>query len=338
MKKFFSILIVNIILFIVFYFILIFLLNGIESGRISFSKFKKQSVVRSSDTIENYIEDYPDNFVRIKLDDDTLNQFCGEDRTIFNDNYSKNPIVVFGCSYAYGHGLKKQDSFPYKLSNITKRPVYSFAGCGKNAVSSLDTLIDFIKDNPEYKNQLSKVDYVVYVYMHNHISRFMNPDKELDFDYTGIYQYSNIDKIFNKNRITRYIVSRLKQKNILEDYPNTKKSKVFLKGVIKRWIKSVKEYVPNAKVIIILYDEKIVSEPKDTVKYLRELMSHSLWKEIELQSFGKVQVVHTQDLTGFVFDKNYKLKQDISDWHPNEKAWKVLTPLFVQKYINDASN
>ena len=334
MKKVLTIFIVNIVLFGVFYFLLFFFIKEIENGKIRFEKQTKQIITNNSSyNVKDYIEDYPPDFVRIKLNDRTYTQFCGENRTIINENYTKAPIVIFGCSYAYGHGLKREETLSYKLSNLTQRPVYNFARCGDNPVISLNTAIDYINDNPDFENKLSKAEYVVYVYMYNHIGRLISLNKNIDNDYTGIFQHSKIEQFFSKNRITRHIVSRMKEMDLLEDYPNTDKSEIFLKGCIKRWAKSVSKYIPNAQIIIILYDEKIVNENANNVIFYRDLMSSYIWKEIELESKGKIKIVHSQDLAGIIFDKNYKLKKDIADWHPNEKAWNLLTPLLVQKYI-----
>lgn len=51
-------------------------------------------------------------------------------RKPFGTQYKKEPIAVFGCSYAYGYKLKEEQSFGYKLSEYTKRPVYNRAYSG----------------------------------------------------------------------------------------------------------------------------------------------------------------------------------------------------------------
>ena len=46
----------------------------------------------------------------------------------FGDFYSKKkPIVVMGCSYAFGQGLKDKQTFSYKLSKKAKRPVFNWS-------------------------------------------------------------------------------------------------------------------------------------------------------------------------------------------------------------------
>lgn len=41
--------------------------------------------------------------------------------------YTKPPILIYGCSYGYGAGLKDNEHFGYILSEQAKRPVYNFS-------------------------------------------------------------------------------------------------------------------------------------------------------------------------------------------------------------------
>ena len=82
-------------------------------------------------------EPFPPYFKRLELTDENLEKFCGENRKVFNSSYTKRPIIVTGCSYAYGHGIKKDETFPYILSQITQSPVYNYANCGAQAYENL---------------------------------------------------------------------------------------------------------------------------------------------------------------------------------------------------------
>ena len=81
---------------------------------------------------------------------DLYNQFCGEKRLDFGAEYTKNPVLVFGCSYSYGHGLKREQTFPYLLSEYTKRPVLNLSNCGTEALEDFETLNTYIH-NPDRK-------------------------------------------------------------------------------------------------------------------------------------------------------------------------------------------
>ncbi len=271
-------------------------------------------------------EHKPDYFKRLPSNQDRFMEFCGENRTIIGEKYQRNPIVVIGGSYAYGHGLKKEQTFSYLLSEITKRPVYNFSACGASAIDSVYLF-------REYQDNIKDSDYIVYIYMWDHTNRFLHIKSFMEL-YNDVEKSSVFDKLLEKNYVAHYMNMKMKQHNMLDDYPKINKSSNYLKRSIIHFYKLVKPYVPNAKMIIILYNEKISDEyNKEIIKYVTDMMNSNIWKEIEEETNGDIKVVRTKDILGFVFDKDYKLDEDIEDWHPNAKAWEVLTPGFAEKYI-----
>ena len=246
-----------------------------------------------------------------------------------------------GGSYAYGHGLKREQTFSYLLSNITKRPIYNFSNCGGFIWTSLDNIRYFIEINEDNINKLKNSEYVIYIYMHDHINRFLVINIMYNF-----YEYlispktnvfvKNILKIpvfrflFIEQKINRIVNSEKNKEYINRFAQNSSK---FLKNSILLSYEHIKEIAPKAKFIIIIYDEKMPDENGNLkIKYDSEVLNSHIWQEINNET--DIEVIHTKDITGFVFDKDYKLKKDISDWHPNEKAWAVFTPKFAKKYIN----
>ncbi len=267
----------------------------------------------------------------LEFNEENLSKFCGEERIKFGTNYTKNPVIVLGCSYAYGHGLKREQTFPYLLSELTKRPVYNFAECGSDIQESYNVF-----RNQDKIPNISNAEYIIYIYMHDHINRYLSVD-ELYNNYELAFPVSNKIQV-NLLKIPLYklvcVIARINKIVMgggnINLYINN--SKNLMKNIIINTYKEFKKYAPNAKMIIILYDEKMA----DMYEPLRitldsEIQNSDVWDEIEKET--DIKVVRTKDLTGFLFDKNYKLKEDIADWHPNEKAWKVLTPLFVKKYM-----
>ena len=145
MSKKLVIILINIFLLVGIYFAGNYFVNkytdyGIDTEYLMLDRGKDDSDI----DIEKYaVEERPEDFKYIELNEDSFKQFCGEDRIEFGENYVAKPIVVMGCSYAYGHGLKRENSFPYVLSQITQRPVYNFARCGSDAWDSFVQLQGF---------------------------------------------------------------------------------------------------------------------------------------------------------------------------------------------------
>ena len=273
----------------------------------------------------------PESVIRLPLNDSNFKNFCGEYRDEFIpegwEEGGYNPIVTLGCSYMYGHGLKREQTFTYLLSELTKRPVYNYASCGGTIFSSLNRLMtdDF------QKQRVKNADYVIYMYMHDHMNRYM------DLQYIGkyyneLFKLNPAEKILSKVFLFKMILTGFKLREMTKDYPNSDYAQKILKSLMLIAYKQIKTVAPHAKFIIIVYDEKIAETyPQAQIMFDMDILNSSLWRELNNQT--DITVIHTKDITGFDFDKNYKLKEDIADWHPNEKVWELFTPLFAENYI-----
>ena len=327
--KILIIIIVNIILIAIINLIFVFL---IKNTKMMGKSIFQEAINDSEIDISGYeVEKFPSDFVRLDLNNENLSKFCGENRILFNENINKKPIVILGSSYAYGHGLKKTDTFPFILSQITKRPVYNYANCGSYLNRSLSELEEvFLYRRPE-RESIKNADTVIYVYMYDHLSRYLF-ENNLQNEYEDILKFNKFEEFLNKFFLFKYINIRIKRKQILNN-KNLNHCSKYVKEVILNGYKRTKKLTPNANFIIIIYDEKI---PVDNhshyqIKLAQDIISGKYYK-IE-QTNGDIKIVHTKDIVGFVFDKEYKLKADIADWHPNQKVWKLFTPLFAKKYI-----
>ncbi len=266
----------------------------------------------------------------------TYKQFCGESRIVFNKNYKKNPIIVLGCSYAYGHGLKREETFPYILSNLAQRPVYSFAQCGEQILNNIDRLSEFGKSPYNY-DLINNADYIIYIYMHDHINRFLNVQNIYLYDlYEDIiplsFKENNLYKKVIKIPLIKFLFSSVKFRMVIKGVHYADKTDSFLKALIIQSQKKLKELAPNAKFIIILYEQKLPDTYSPLkIKFDSDRINSKIWTE--LQNENNIIVVHTKEITGVLFDKNYKLKEDIADWHPNARVWSEFTPVFVKQYI-----
>ncbi len=198
MKKIIKIVFINIIIIS-----LILIISNIIISRnvVNISNFyRDHNISNKMDTSKINIENCETEKYtaeRLSTTDKLYNQFCGEDRVKFGINYTKKPIVIFGCSYAYGHGLKREETFPYKLSEITKRPVYSFASCGSNAIRNLIEVEKFIKNDEQNKKVINEAEYYIYLYMHDHIDRYLEIDNLME----GYYKIFSIKNKYLKQFI-----------------------------------------------------------------------------------------------------------------------------------------
>ena len=84
---------------------------------------------------------------------------------------------------------------------------------------------------------------------------------------------------------------------------------------------------------IVKNDVEALSYKKSAIKFESDIINSKIWEDFAKETGAKV--VRTKDITGFYFDKDYKLNEDIAGWHPNAKAWAELTPEFANKYIKN---
>lgn len=285
-----KILLVNTIAICLFIFFINWHIEEDPQGKINSSILNRYT--KNFDIKNIYIEKYQtENSLvkRVELTKENMEKFCGKTKIEYGETKEeKNPIVVLGCSYAYGQGLKDKETFSYLLSEYTNRPVISFAHCGSQGVENL-----IIAKNYEKQDRLKSADYFIYVYMHDHINRFFSFDN-ISTNYNSFFKTANIENLLLKIPVTRL------KKNIL--LANEK----------------IKEYNPNAKFIVILYNEKMINDYNPCyIKFNLDKYNDNIWDDLRKYN---ITIVKTEDIMGFPFDKEYKLEEDITDWHLNARA------------------
>lgn len=338
-KKFFLIFVINTIFFICLIIIANFFIGKNWEKVINYKAYDINQTKDNDKTDISKYETEPAQLELIKLTKESYKEFCGEIRIKFGENYTKKPVVVLGCSYAYGHGLKKEESFSYLLSEISQRPVYNFSKCCEEAYDSICRLENSI-DNLGINKQIENAEYYIYVYMHDHIDRYIKAnivDSYLSEKFNNPKTLNEkIYRFLYKIPICRLILLDVFLMKLVYDPawegPNIKNCEKYLKNMMLLIKSKIYTKSPNAKMIIIIYDQKIVDMYKNTkIKFDSEIINSKIWDELQ-NEYG-IKIVHTKDITGIIFDKEYKLKADIADWHPNAKAWEVFTPKFTEKYI-----
>ena len=262
----------------------------------------------------NVLEVFEDKYInRIKLSKSE------KARYLINEQSKKRPIVVFGCSYAYGQYLDKKDSFPTKLSEIAERPVYNLA----YVASGIQHMFYQLKSEKVYK-KIKNPEYVVYVFISDHIRRLnvgcsysiadyiyykvQNNELKLDTLYSYIMRLPipfiiNIDfyELFAKNN-QKYT----ERKNLLATYLLESN-----KQIHKNW--------PDTKFIILIY------YPSDEIIEITPVL--------EKEGIIIVTVDELLGDTKWSSNEDYKLSKNIDRFqHPSPEAWIKITPAFL-KYI-----
>lgn len=274
-------------------------------------------------------------FFKIKMKD-RISCFPPHRFFSFNNEYKKKkPILLLGCSYAYGECIEPEDNFATKLTELSQRWVYNFGVVGQGPIHALMLLNaekeeHLIEENPEY---------VIYLYMFHHIIRYYFPPF---YDY---YRQSNWIPFQKYNFLYRsYTYSHFK--NIeLEKYYNDDKNyekriELFFK-IMTDMKKKSDELFPNSKFIFLIYSDvqkdlclglwNTVYNDEQEMNKLFEIMNSNQFKD-RLKA-ENIEVVTTEELIGRkMFRPSDRVINDPNHPHPSASAWKEITPQFVKKF------
>ncbi len=228
--------------------------------------------------------------------------------------YKKRPILIYGCSYAYGFGLKEEETFGYQLSKYTKRPVYNFGLSSKGLQDALYLLKNDEKVTPE-------PEYIFYIFINDHVRRmFVNCNK---IDNTKYLRYFVKDGQLREEIISDnfYLLRNLKNSlyYLLKDM---NREKIF--NLVKIYLINIRDEAklkyPSAKFIVIDYGNS-------QYNYFSESRLQELEREgIKIISLNKI-------FKGKLRMNKYRnSEKDDVFRHPNGNAWEITVKYLKKRY------
>lgn len=235
-------------------------------------------------------------------------------------NYTKKPVVIFGCSFAYGFELEEKDTFHKRLSELTHRPVYNKAQTGWGIQHMLKQVSD-----EKFYQKVPEPEYVIFVSIYDHFRRlyiltFFSGDM-LNEEFYLRYKEKNGELIEIKHRNefynflkSLYIVQKFHHFYINNFVVRPDKIEQNFDFALKHYSQSIEEmkkHWKNTKYYVLLYDDF-----KD---------SDIFGEELEYMGY---KVINIRKLT----DENlYNPEYVIIDGHPSAKAWELLTPKIIKE-------
>ena len=235
---------------------------------------------------------------------------------------SKNPIVIFGCSYAFGQYLNYNQTLSYKLANSLKRSVYN-RGISGGSFPHL-----YMQANSEslYKT-IPNTDTVIYIMIHDHARRmFLNYFDVLDLHVLPHYSIKNNTFVMDNynNKALNFFNSLYTVKAINHAYADN-------------YFYNPHNAEKLTDIITLYFTE---SRKKLEEKWNKKLTFHILlyedwgirYKDLltkKLKQNGFI-VTSTNDLTDEDLTSEKYMMQD--NYHPTEAAWDLLTPKIIEKF------
>lgn len=232
--------------------------------------------------------------------------------------YKSRPILLAGGSFAYGYGLKDNETFQKLLSDLTKRPVYNRA---YELWWGLQTLLYQSRRNDFYK-EVPNPEYVVYVLIRDHLVRITSSCIITFHKYPHLRYIEHNDRLQEEKISFLYNFFIFKKYTIFRSQHIPKEKSFYLMKLFFREIKKeFDKHWTNYKFIILIYDEN-----PDTKNFFNEVN----WQDLREDGFI---IVSTSDLIGRTMD----MPQDVIEdkFHPSASAWKIIAPAFVEKVLKN---
>lgn len=223
---------------------------------------------------------------------------------------NSKPIVVFGCSFAYGIFLPDEDKVSARLADETGRIVYNRAMCAQG----VQYLIYLLQDENFYKIT-PEPEYAVYIYINDQIRRlYMECNPWYKSSFYELDKNGNLSLIENPLYYTFPMVFVRARKYIKydkDDISFMNKHFIYAKQLAdKHW--------KNTKWIILSYNK------------LNDKKCYQEFSKLEKYGF---KVVYAEEFVPDDFWTNLKYRISQNDYHPTKEAWQLLVPPFAKKYI-----
>ncbi len=246
-------------------------------------------------------------------------------RVYKSENSKKRPIVTIGCSYTEGVGLKDNQTFAYKLNQITGRTTYNRGVGGSGPQLVYRQLSD-----ENFKNEIPDAEYVIYTFLYGHIDRqfnslltYFSSDIELNYilkDGILIEKERPFWFMYWSFLVKTYLEY---QTQILSLYEYKNGFPLFYATMAASVEEMHKKY-PNSKFVFIEFPEPSFWS-NNSPESIRVLTNAEIKK---LQELGIIYI-KASDLLGHNCSES---KYRVTDKdHPSELVWDEFVPKLVKK-------
>ncbi len=311
MKKYFIIFINIFILF------LIILLFDFLCYNEELDKYRgsKEDILTRIQLYNNYYDrEVSDKYLKQKYIYGTNKDF--QYRETINQNSQLSPIVLFGCSYTYGHKISLNKIPSAVMGKYLRNPIYnrSYHGAGPQ-------LMLYQLEEDAFYTLMKEPVFILYTIIEDHRSRIYYPVMSTMKDYLDLfYKKETINEKTKLVRIknNKYFLKPCFVYNIWREIVNNyyrNEDLEFLKLHFIQAKNCMSKHWKNTKMIIFVYE-------CSAFEYMKEI-------EKELEENGII-VIYKKDIAPYD-DSDTKFCLSKKDPHPNEKAWEYIMPKLLRE-------
>lgn len=235
-------------------------------------------------------------------------------RPVENAKSKESPIIIFGCSYAFGDDLDKSETFSHKLAKYTNSPIYNFA-MGGFGVQHMYYELNNAEMQNRYLKNMKEPKYVFYVYvpvqnirLYNHVFIPFETNDYLQYDIKTLKRVI-YPKIFYHSFILKnldILIASKKQNNLRLNEKYLVKYFSASKEIMEKKWKHTKYY-------ILFMGENQYND------FVKDVANKSGWNYVILDDM----------IDGHILDSKYVISE--TDRHPNGHLWDVLCPKIAEK-------
>lgn len=233
----------------------------------------------------------------------------------------KLPIVILGCSYAFGSTLNDNETFSSQLSEYTGRTVYNLGLPCMGTASAL-----YLLENPSIKEQIPEAQYFIYLFIYDHLRRnYLNMPNNV-YNYFGAHYFldKNCDLHFKHlNKIQMFLHSFYTYR-IIENafciYKMKKEDFSLFKALLKQIKSEINQKYPKSEFVMLVYDDYLENDEAlgggifDDDKNLTQICNE----------LG-IKIIYTKQMKcgKSILERKYV---SFDGWHPTKEAWTKIVP------------
>ncbi|MBQ8886394.1 MAG: hypothetical protein IJY61_01670 [Candidatus Gastranaerophilales bacterium] len=262
--------------------------------------------------------------------------FTNDGRSLVGEEYTKRPILLLGDSYTYGLGLEKEQTFGYKLSHKTKRPVHNW-GFSTEGVEYALFLLNEKQNIDLFKNNFP--EFIIFTYTYPQPERVLLKHRFYRWYYLRKFfdlnnqHYSEFDRLYSVLTIRNhlyynYLISENTEEKVLSH----------IQDIFIELAKIIKLKFKDAKFIILIYSdtkENIIKKGLYHSNMDIDFLEMIHWKKLKKENKENIfSVVSTEELIGRKMNKIEDIieNEKTITIHPSEKAWDEIVPKLIKKY------
>ena len=239
----------------------------------------------------------------------------------------KTPILLFGDSFTQGQFIAPYETFGFKLSEALHRPVYNRGIPAASLQHMYYQVDDEFADT--FFDQVPYSDLIFFTIISPHYKRILMKSN-FEILYNDFYlHYTYKDGKFVKDNYDNYFLNLIKSSYLfrffniafVRSYCQNPKNADRLTDIMTAYLtetrrKLEERWCKKSKFVVLFYTTNFMPLP------YKEMLREKLEK-------NGFTVIDTAELTDE--DLGAEEYTCFEKWHPNNKAWELLTPKIIEK-------